>query len=101
MRLINLKHRYDFGHDWYVQILNTGRHFPRPFKNISLLQISISWNDFPSYPYLQIKSGTGDVLDVLFWVHKFGLDVTILGRTWNWDYLKDIDWDDDDETTTE
>ena len=101
MRLINLKHRYDFGHDWYVQILNTGRHLPRPFKNISLLQISISWNDFPSYPYLQIKSGTGDVLDVLFWVHKFGLDVTILGRTWNWDFIKDIQWDDDDETTTE
>ena len=100
MKLINLKHRYDFGHDWYVQILNTGRHFPRPFKNISLLQISISWNDFPSWPYLQIKSGTGDVLDVLFWVHKFGLDVTILGRTWNWDFIKDIQWD-DDETTTE
>jgi hypothetical protein len=101
MKLINLKHRYDFGHDWYVQILNTGRHFPRPFKNISLLQISISWNDIPSYPYLQIKSGTGDVLDVLFWVHKFGLDVTILGRTWNWDFMQDIQWDDDDETTTE
>ena len=101
MRLINLKHRYDFGHDWYVQILNTGRHLPRPFKNISLLQISISWNDFPSYPYLQIKSGTGDVLDILFWVHKFGLDVTILGRTWNWDFMEDIQWDDDDETTTE
>ena len=98
MRLINLKHRYDFGHDWYVQILNTGRHFPRPFKNISLLQISISWNDFPSNPYLQIKSGTGDVLDVLFWAYKFGIDVTILGRTWNWDFMKEIDWD--DETTT-
>ena len=101
MQLINLKHRYDFGHDWYVQILNTGRHFPRPFKNISLLQISISWNDFPSNPYLQIKSGTGDVLDVLFWAYKFGIDVTILGRTWNWDFIKDIQWDDDDETTTE
>lgn len=100
MRLINLKHRYDFGHDWYVQILNTGKHLPRPFKNISLLQISISWNDFPSYPYLQIKSGTGDVLDILFWVHKFGIDVTILGRTWNWDFIKDIQWDDEDETTT-
>ena len=101
MKLIKFAKREDFGTDWYVQILNTGRHFPRPFKNISLLQISISWNDFPSYPYLQIKSGTGDVLDVLFWAHKFGLDVTILGRTWNWDFIKDIQWDDDDETTTE
>lgn len=92
MRLTNLEHRYDFGADWYVQILNTGRHFPRPFKNISLLQISISWNDFPSWPYLQIKSDTDDVLDVLFLFYKFGLNVTILGRTWNPDFMKNIDW---------
>jgi hypothetical protein len=99
MRLIKFARREDFGTDWYVQILNTGRHLPRPFKNISLLQISISWNDFPSWPYLQIKSGIGDVLDILFWVHKFGINVTILGGTWNWDFIKDIQWDDDDETT--
>jgi len=96
MKLITLKHRYDFGHDWYVQILNTGKHFPAPFKNISLLQISVSWNDFPSWPYIQIKSGTGDVLDVLFWAYKFGIDVTILGRTWSWDYMQNINWEEED-----
>ena len=85
MNLIKFCHRYDFGHDWYVQIIN--------IKRISLLQISISWNDYPSWPYLQIKSGTGDVLDILFWAYKFGIDVTILGRTWSWDYLKDIEFD--------
>jgi hypothetical protein len=83
MNLINFKHREDFGHDWYVQILN--------IKRISLLQLSISWNDYESWPYLQIRSGTGDVLNVLFWVYKFGIDVTLIGRTWRWDYLDEID----------
>lgn len=87
MKLVTLKHREDFGHDWYAQFIN--------IKNLSLLQISLSWNDYPSWPYLQIKSGTGDVLDILFWVYKFGIDVTILGRTWNWDYIEDIPEDED------
>ena len=83
MNLIQFNHRKDFGDDWYVQIIN--------IKRISLLQISISWNDFKSWPYFQLKSGTGDALDIIFWIYKFGIDVTILGRTWTWDYLKDID----------
>ncbi len=49
MTLFQFKHRYDFGHDWYVQVLNV--------KNWSLLQVSVSWNDYPGWPYLQIKSG--------------------------------------------
>jgi hypothetical protein len=85
MNLIKFNHREDFGHDWYVQILN--------IKRLSLLQVSVSWNDFPSWPYLQIKSGTGDVLNILFWAYKFGIDITILGRTWSWDYLEDNEFD--------
>ncbi len=83
MNLIQFNHRKDFGDDWYIQIIN--------IKRISLLQISISWNDFKSWPYFQLRSGTGDVLDIIFWIYKFGIDVTILGRTWTWDHLKDID----------
>jgi hypothetical protein len=86
--LIKYNHREDFGHDWYVQILN--------IKRWSLLQVSVSWNDYPSWPYLQIKSGTGDVLDFLFWVYKFGIDVTLIGRTWSWDYLDEIDEEGED-----
>ena len=81
--LIRYNHREDFGHDWYVQILNIGRW--------SLLQVSVSWNDYPSWPYLQIKSGTGDVLSILFWAYKFGLDIDLMGRTWRWDYLEEVD----------
>lgn len=90
MELIKFKHRYDFGHDWYVQIFNTGRHFPSPFKNISLIQLSVSWNDYASWPYLQIKSGCGGVLSVVFWTYKFGVDISIIERTWNWNLLDEV-----------
>ena len=82
MTLFQFKHRYDFGHDWYVQVLNV--------KNWSLLQVSISWNDYPAWPYIQIKSGTGSTLSILFWAYKFGLDVDIISRTWRWDYREEL-----------
>lgn len=78
MTLFQFKHREDFGHDWYIQVLNV--------KNWSLLQLSVSWNDYPAWPYIQIRSGSGSTLSILFWAHKFGLDIGILERTWRWDY---------------
>lgn len=82
-QLIKLKHRYDFGHDWYVQILN--------IKNYSLLQVSVSWMDEPCRPYIQISSGNGHLLSVLSWAYKFGFDIDVVSRTWNWDYLEKVD----------
>jgi len=82
MKLITFKHRYDYGHDWYVQILHN--------KHWALIQFSVSWNDYTSWPYLQIKSGYGGVLSVIFWVYKFGFDIGLIERTWNWDYLEDV-----------
>ena len=83
MSLIKFKYREDFGHEYYVQILN--------IKRRSLLQVSVSWNDEPSWPYIQITSGSGTVLGVLFWGYKFGFDIDILSRTWNWDYMREED----------
>jgi hypothetical protein len=83
MSIIRLSHREDFGHDWYAQILN--------LRGRSLLQVSVSWNDYPSWPYVQVKSGGGSLFDVLFWVYKFGLAIDILSYTWKFDYLKDIE----------
>jgi hypothetical protein len=85
MKLINFKHREDFGHDWYVQVLT--------IKNWSVLQVSVSWNDCPSWPYIQIKSGSGSTFSLLFWAYKFGLDVDILSRTWRWDYEQETELD--------
>ena len=76
MNLINFKHREDFGHEWYVQVLN--------IKGWSLLQASVSWTEFPGWPYIQIKSGSGSTLSILFWAYKFGFDIGIIERTWRW-----------------
>lgn len=91
MKLIKFNHREDFGHEWYLQILN--------IKRTSLFQFSVSWNDYPSWPYFQLKSGTGDVLSVLFWAYKFGIDVTFIGRTWDWSRLEIIEDEEDVQHT--
>ena len=85
--LIKYNQHQDFGHEWYVQILN--------IKRWSFLQLSVSWNDYPSWPYIQIKSGSGSTLSILFWAYKFGFDIGLIERTWNFDRLDDLD-----ETTT-
>ena len=83
MNLINFKYREDFGHEWYVQVLNV--------KGWSLLQASVSWNDWPSWPYVQIKSGSGSTFSLIFWAYKFGFDIDFISRTWNWDHLEKLD----------
>jgi len=87
MSIIKFKHREDFGHEWYAQVINV--------KGWSLLQASVSWNDYPGWPYIQIKSGTGTTLSIMFWAYKFGFDIGIIERTWNWNR-----YDEEDETTT-
>jgi len=91
MDIIKFKHRYDFGHEYYVQFLNTGKHFPKFLKNRSLLQVSVSWNDYPSSPYIQITMGSNGLLGILFWAYKFGFDVDFISRTWRWDYMEEED----------
>jgi hypothetical protein len=83
MKLISFKHREDYGHDWYVMVLHTKRW-------------AVSWNDYAAWPYIQIKSGNGSLLNFMFWAYRFGLDIGIIERTWNWDYLKDIDVEEED-----
>ena len=89
MNLIKLKYRYDFGHDWYIQLLN--------IKRYSLLQVSVSWMSEPYSPYIQISCGNGHLLSVLFWAYKFGFDIDILNRTWNFERLEKLE--DENETT--
>jgi hypothetical protein len=55
----------------------------------------LPWNDFPSWPYFQLRSGIGDVLSIVFWAGKLGIDITLLGRTWSWDFMKEIDEEED------
>jgi hypothetical protein len=80
-KLIQFNVRQDFGTDVYVQVLN--------IRNWSLLQVSFSWNDYAGLPYLQIHMGSNGLFGLLFWAYKLGFDVSLLSRTWNFDYMKD------------
>jgi hypothetical protein len=72
----------DFGATWYFQLLNFNKHFPVPIKRRSLLQWSFSWSDYPSWPYMQITSGSSGVLSFMFWAYKFGFDIDLFSYTW-------------------
>lgn len=85
MNLIQFNHREDYGHDWYVQILNV--------KGWSLIQASVSWNEYPGWPYIQIKSGCGSTLSIMFWAYKFGFDIGMIERTWRWNYGEETELD--------
>jgi len=88
MKLISFKKREDYGTELYVQILHN--------KYWALLQASVSWNDYAGWPYLQIKSGTGTLLSIMFWVYKFGFDIGICEHTWNFEYLNELDGGEED-----
>jgi hypothetical protein len=81
-KLIQVNYRYDFGYDVYFQILNIRRW--------SLLQVSVSWNEYGGWPYLQLTSGSNGLFTILFWIYKLGFDVSIFSRTWSWDYLDKV-----------
>ena len=87
MKLISFKKREDYGHELYVQVLHT--------KRWALLQASVSWNDFPSFPFLQVRTGMGSLLSVMVCVYKLGFDVDVFSRTWNFEYLNELDEEED------
>jgi hypothetical protein len=83
MRLISFKHRRDYGDEYYVQILHN--------KYWALLQASVSWNDYASFPFLQIKSGMGSLLSLMVCIYKLGFDMDIFSNIWNFEYLNELD----------
>jgi hypothetical protein len=92
MRLISFKHRKEYGHEWYVQVLHN--------RYWALLQASVSWNDYASWPFIQVKSGMGTLLSIMVCAYKLGFDIGICEHTWNFEYLNELD-DEEDETTAE
>ena len=89
MNLITFKHREDYGNEYYVQVLHS--------KYWALLQASVSWNDYASCPFIQVKSGTGTLLSIMFWVYKFGFDIGVCEHSWNFEYLEELDVDEIEE----
>jgi len=82
MKLISFKHREDYGHEWYVQVLHN--------KRWALLQASVSCNEYPSWAFVQVKSGMGTLLSIMVCVYKLGFDIGVCEHTWNFEYLNDL-----------
>jgi hypothetical protein len=83
MKLISFNHREDYGHEYYVQVLHT--------KRWALLQASVSWNEYPSWAFVQVKSGMGTLLSIMVCVYKLGFDIGVCEHTWNFEYLNELD----------
>ena len=69
-----------FMRDLYVQVLFT--------KQWALLQGSLSWCEYGSWPFLQIQFGMNGLISILFQAHKLGISVGFFERTWK---LTDFD----------
>ena len=89
MKLISFKRREDFGTELYTQVLHT--------KRWALLQASVSWNEYPSWAFVQVKSGMGTLLSIMVCVYKLGFDIGFCEHTWNFEYLEDLDVEEEDE----
>ena len=86
MKLFDYRQKEDFGTDYIFTLLKG--------KERSFIQVEVSWNEYPSFPYLQIAFGNNRLIDILFWCWKFGFAFELLGFTWK-------DWNsEDDETIT-
>ena len=66
MKLLDFKYIQDFGHEYYFCFLKG--------KNQSFLQVSLIWNDYAGWLYIQVSSGCGRLLSFLIWVSNSGLD---------------------------
>ena len=78
MKLLALNYQFDFGHDYYIRLLFN--------KHWALFQASVSWCQYPGLPFLQIQSGSGSLLNVIFNVYRFGMSIALLDRTWKLEY---------------
>ena len=79
MKLIKFTRDYDFGQDFYVQILFN--------EERALFQGSIHWSEYAMWPYFGIKLGSGGLISIRFNVYKFGLGIALFERTWKLEYI--------------
>lgn len=86
MKLFQLNSREDFGREYYFSFLT--------IKDYSLFQLSVDYNDYSSYPFIQITSGMGKLFSILASVWRFGFCLELLARNWNWCYDPEVNLDD-------
>ena len=73
-KLYDFEKRDDYGTDLYFSFLKT--------QSYTLLQLSVSYCEFASWPYLQITMGQNSLFGTFCYFWRLGFDFTILGRTW-------------------
>ena len=75
MKLLDFYTKEDYGTDYIFTLLKG--------KDRSFIQVEVSWNEYGGFPYLQIALGNNRLIDILFWVWKFGFAFEVFGYTWN------------------
>ena len=77
-KLLEYRQKEDFGTEHIFTLLKGKRR--------SFIQLGLSWNDYGGRPYLQISFGNNNLIDILFWVWRFGFALTVFDYTWDsWD----------------
>ena len=74
MKLFQYKRHEDFGKEHIFSFFRG--------KKFSLIQFSVGWDDYASWPYIQISSGNNNLLDVLFYAYRFSFSFELIARTW-------------------
>lgn len=72
--LVKINTRSDFNQEVYAQIGN--------FKGYSLAQLSLSYADYASWPFIMVSAGSGRLLSILFMLGKIGVDFDLVSPRW-------------------
>lgn len=75
MKLIQFRHQEDYGHDFYLTLLQV--------KRWCLVQSCFSTAVYArSFPYLNITMGSGRLFGFSFQVLWFGVTIELISRSW-------------------
>lgn len=87
MRLIELKKIEDYGKEYQLILFSFGRHFPGVLKDRTLVQVSISLDDFPSL-MLYLLMGQNGLFSLLVCIYRVSFAIDIF--TYRWSGVNDI-----------
>lgn len=74
MKLLSYRRYQDYGVE-HIFSLFRGEKF-------SLFQLSVGWDEYKSWPYVQVSSGNNNLFDFLFYAYRFSCSFSLIGRTW-------------------
>jgi len=75
VRLFELKHNEDFGHEYHLILLRQ--------EKWCLFQATFHLNDISGGPYAQVSLGGGSFFQLMAWAGRFGIDMEIISRVWD------------------